>query len=297
MRATLVAAGRVAWVSSAALVAAVLFAGANPLEAHPGVGIVMDRQGNVYYTDLTQVWKIAPDGSRSIAVKNVHTHELCLDADGNLYGEHLWYEGEKIDRWGHRVWRLGVDGKLQDVLPAQEGFRKNYSFVRDATGNMYWSEGDGPVEIRKRAPDGVISTVGKCASCRGGGWMAAAPQGAVLFLDLGDLRRMAPDGVLSTVAKHLESRSLTQLQVGDRHLVMGLWTDRDGNAYVAVYGARQVKRIDRAGRVKIVASSSFPWSPTGGLVADNGDLWLLEYSLTNNARVRRIRKDGSEKIF
>jgi len=297
MRATLVAAGRVAWVSSAALVAAVLFAGANPLEAHPGVGIVMDRQGNVYYTDLTQVWKIAPDGSRSIAVKNVHTHELCLDADGNLYGEHLWYEGEKIDRWGHRVWRLGVDGKLQDVIPAQEGFRKNYSFVRDAAGNMYWSEGDGPVEIRKRAPDGVISTVGKCASCRGGGWMAAAPQGAVLFLDLGDLRRMAPDGVLSTVAKHLESRSLTQLQVGDRHLVMGLWTDRDGNAYVAVYGARQVKRIDRAGRVKIVASSSFPWSPTGGLVADNGDLWLLEYSLTNNARVRRIRKDGSEKIF
>jgi hypothetical protein len=127
--------------------------------------------------------------------------------------------------------------------------------------------------------------------------MAAAPQGAVLFLDLGDLRRMAPDGVLSTVAKHLESRSLTQLQVGDRHLVMGLWTDRAGNAYVAVYGARQVKRIDRAGQVKIVASSSIPWSPTGGLVADNGDLWLLEYSLTNNARVRRIRKDGSEKIF
>lgn len=297
MRATLVASWRVTWASSAALVAATLFAGANPLEAHPGVGIVMDRQGNVFYTDLAQVWRIAPDGSRSIAVKNVHTHELCLDADGNLYGEHLWYEGEKIDRWGYRVWRLGVDGKLQDVIPAQEGFRKNYSFVRDAAGNMYWSEGDGPVEIRKRAPDGVITTVGKCASCRGGGWIAATPQGEVLFLDLDDLRRMAPDGVLSTVAKHLQSRSLSQLQVGDRHLVMGIWTDRDGNAYVAVYGARQVKRIDRAGQVKIVASSSIPWSPTGGLVADNGDLWLLEYSLTNDARVRRIRKDGSEKVF
>ena len=281
----------------AVILALTFFAGTHPLEAHPGVGIVMDRQGNVFYTDLSQVWKIAADGSRSVAVKNVHTHELSLDAEGNLYGEHLWYEGERIDKWGHRVWRLGVDGKLADVIPAREGFRKGYSFVRDAAGNLYWSEGDGPLEIRRRAPDGAITTVGKCASCRGGGWMTVTPEGTVLFLDQGDLRRMAPDGALSTVAKNLASRTLTQLQVGDRHLVMGVWTDPEGNAYVAVYGARQVKRIDPAGGIQVVATSSFPWSPTGGLAAANGDLWLLEYSLTNEARVRRIRKDGREKTF
>ena len=281
----------------AVILAAAWLFGNGALEAHPGVGIVMDRQGNVFYTDLAQVWKIASDGSRSIAVKNVHTHELCLDADGNLYGEHLWYEGEKIDKWGHRIWRLGADGKLVDVVPAREGFRKNYSFVRDAAGNMYWSEGDGPVEIRRRAPDGVITTQGKCASCRGGGWMTATPDGTVLFLDQGGLRRMGPDGASSLVAKHLESRSLTQLQVGDRHFLMGVWTDRAGSAYVAVYGARQVKRIDSEGHVEVVATSPPPWSPTGGLVAPNGDLWLLEYSLNNEARVRRIRKDGSETIF
>jgi hypothetical protein len=64
-----------------------------PVMAHPGVGIVQDSRGNVFLTDLKQVWKIAPDGQRSVAVPNVHTHELILDKDDNLYGEHLWYEG------------------------------------------------------------------------------------------------------------------------------------------------------------------------------------------------------------
>ena len=35
-----------------------LLAGAAPLVAHPGVGIVMDQRGSVFYTDLARVWKI-----------------------------------------------------------------------------------------------------------------------------------------------------------------------------------------------------------------------------------------------
>src|SRR5262245_19545380 len=85
---------------------------ASVAEAHPGVGIVQDSRENVFYTDLKQVWKIAPDGTKSVAVAGVHTHELCLDSDDNLYGEHLWYEGDATQKWGHRVWRLKPDGTL-----------------------------------------------------------------------------------------------------------------------------------------------------------------------------------------
>ena len=73
---------------------AVLALAATPLSAHPGIGIVVDSRGNVFYTDLKQVWRIAPDGTRSVAVPGVHTHELYLDAQDNLFGQHLWYEGE-----------------------------------------------------------------------------------------------------------------------------------------------------------------------------------------------------------
>jgi hypothetical protein len=34
--------------------------------AHPGVGIVMDSKGNVYYTDLSRVWKIDTRGKNQL---------------------------------------------------------------------------------------------------------------------------------------------------------------------------------------------------------------------------------------
>ncbi|HET6768433.1 MAG TPA: hypothetical protein VFH08_13575, partial [Chitinophagaceae bacterium] len=42
---------------------------------HPGIGIVKDCKGNIYYTALKQVWKIT-NGIKTIVVPNVHTHEF-----------------------------------------------------------------------------------------------------------------------------------------------------------------------------------------------------------------------------
>src|SRR5688572_23144493 len=86
-----------------AMKAALLFLISATMLAHPGVGIVMDSRGNVFYTDLSHVWKIAPDGAKTIAVRGVHTHELALDSADNLFGEHLWYEGDATRPWAHRV--------------------------------------------------------------------------------------------------------------------------------------------------------------------------------------------------
>jgi len=53
-----------------------IFLTAGSVSVHPGIGIVKDSKGNIYYTDLSRVWKIAPDGKRSAVVNKVHTHEL-----------------------------------------------------------------------------------------------------------------------------------------------------------------------------------------------------------------------------
>lgn len=79
------------------LVACCLVVAAITLTAHPGIGIVKDSKGNIFYTDLKQVWKITPDAIKTIAVKGVHTHELFIDEQDNLFGEHLWYNGEAKD--------------------------------------------------------------------------------------------------------------------------------------------------------------------------------------------------------
>ena len=273
-----------------------LFAAA-PLLAHPSVSVVMDARGNVFYSDLARVWKISPEGRKSVAVEAVHAHELFLDGQGNLYGEHLWYEGEKTDRWRHRVWRRSRDGAVTDVYPARPGFRTDYSFVRDGTGSMYWVERDTPTLFRKRAPDGAVSTVAECPRCSDVRWMTVTPDGTLEFVDGRDLYEISPAGAIRLRARALGRPTLLRPHAGGHHVVMGLWTDGARNVYAAVYGTGEVKRVAPDGRVTVVARSTLPWSPTGGMIGPDGSLWILEYSITNAVRMRRIDRSGRVTVF
>ena len=90
--------------------------------AHPSVSLIMDSRGNVYYSDLEQVWKIDVHGKKTVVVHNVHTHELYLDKDDNLFGEHLWYNGETANTWGHYIWKLTINGTLEQIKPPTIAF-------------------------------------------------------------------------------------------------------------------------------------------------------------------------------
>ncbi len=273
---------------------------AAPARAHPGVGIVMDRQGSVFYTDLVHVWRIAPDGSRSVAVRDVHTHELFVDAAGNLFGEDSRYLGGT--RYRHRIWRRAPDGRITDVVPWREGFRRDYGFVRDRAGAMYWVQcPEGACAIRRRAPGGRTTTLAPGVRLTRNAavvnWLAVAPDGTVYFPDGRDLRRLDARGRVATVAAGLAPRTPVQPGVGELHALLGMWPDARGNVYVANFAGRSVARVTPEGRVATVARTPAPWSPSGVLVAPGGDLWLLEYSLTNQARVRRIAPSGRVTVF
>src|SRR6476661_357768 len=147
--------------------------------AHPGVGIVMDRQGNVFYTDLFRVWRITPDGRKSVVVPDVHTHELSIDSAGNVFGEDLKYIGD--DKWRHRIWRRSADGRVSDVVPWTEGFWREYGFVHDAAGAMYWVRCPERVcTIRKRTAAGRVSDVAPGTRYADNiNWIARGPAGSL----------------------------------------------------------------------------------------------------------------------
>jgi sugar lactone lactonase YvrE len=265
------------------VLAASLAAGA--AAAHPAVGIVMDSRGNVFYSDLAQVWRIAPDGGKSVAVPRVHTHELALDGQDNLYGEHLWYEGDETKQWGHYVWKRAPDGQVSKVIAPRRGFLTDYSFVRDRAGTMYWADREASV-IRKRLADGRVAVHAR-APFRDVRWMTTAPDGTLYLIDTTDLVRITPEGQVVTVARSLSRPNPFWPFTGERHLLMGLWADGHGGVFVADYASRQVKRIAASGEVSVVETSSLGWSPTGGLMTPGGDLWVLEYSAANQVRARR----------
>jgi hypothetical protein len=256
----------------------------------------------------------------SVAVPKVHTHELCVDADDNLFGEHLWYEGDATKKWGHRVWCLRRDGTLVDVIPAREGFLGDYSFVRDLAGNMYWAErgetGERTV-IKKRSPNGI--TTHATADFRDVNWVTAKRDGTLFLIDAGDLCRVAPDGKVITIATKLSEHKPPPAHVSNRHYHQGIWTDNKGDVYVAVTEERLVLKVEADGTSTAVARSGDnpqtrgnaasrivkgagdlvveSWSPAGGMFDGDGNLWLLEHSSRHAVRARRIDRNGKEHIF
>ena len=127
---------------------------------------------------------MSPAGKIEATISVVHSHELCLDAADNFYGEHVWCEGDRTGQWGHYVWKRSPNGSVEKVIPPTKGFPVNYSVVRDKHGNMFWPErwpaGDGTPgtrayesanRIRRRSATG-IETIAE-PRFRNVRWMAA----------------------------------------------------------------------------------------------------------------------------
>ena len=272
--------------------------GLTTVEAHPGVGIVMDSKGNVFYTDLAHVWKISPDGNRSIVVENIHTHELYIDEQDNLYGGHEWYEGEATDKWGNYVWCLSKDGEFEIVIPEVEGFLDNNTLVRDAQGNSYWAEQLGDFQILNRqTPDGqnTIFTKHQFKNIR---WMHFSDFNKNLYVvDMLKIKKVSSSGNVTVVADNLKENKPPFEGVADRHYLFGIWTDETEDVYVAVYGANKVKQIRTDGEIKTVFESKNGWSPCGGMIAPDGTKWIMEFSKSNTTRIIKIELDGEQTIY
>jgi hypothetical protein len=256
-------------------------------KAHPGVGIVEDSKGNVFYTDLKQVWKISIDGRKSVVVPNVHTHELYLDESDNLFGEHLWYNGDR-NTWGHYVWKFNASGRIEKIIPDKEGFLENYSFVRDHFGRMYWADRRVPCQkvVRKNADNTQTTMEPHCFdNIRK---IETTADGTIFLIDFQDVKRIDKNGKLTTLASKVANKNWTKSTAENQNSVMSIWVDKLGNLYTAVTSERVIKKFAADGKEEIVFKPSLPWTPSGGMIDKNGNLWVLECTITNDVRVEKI---------
>jgi hypothetical protein len=257
--------------------------------AHPGIGIVRDRKGMIYYTDLVHVWRIAHSGKAEIIIPNVHTHELSIDGEDNLYGENQWYNGERLNTWGHFIWKWNPRSGLDTIYGPDTGFVKNYGFTRDGRGNVYWAERFTQSRIKMKRPDGTINTLAEGKFGRVNNWMYVTPEGTLYFIGGNDLYRVPPSGKATVLVKNINA---TYGPSPPRHSYFGMWSDRSGHIYLADYAARAVKQVTETGIVRQYLATSKEWGPTGGVFDDSGNLWLMEWSTRNEMRMRKITDPG-----
>lgn len=279
-----------------------------PLAAHPPVSVVVTPDGRVFFSDLNRIWVLEPDGTFRVALAGVHAHELRRDATGRVCGDDVQNVG---DDYRFRFWCLAADGTVDNVLDWTEGHPNvlGWKLTEPAAGAKsagdaarYWAIGEGGV-LRLTDGDGR----GDVVAALGGGeigpsWVVADGEGAIVVRG-GSVLRVAVDGETEVLADDLITRTEEFGFLHDRHALMKPWRDTDGRLYVPVFAGQRVLRLDRgaSGRAtsppETVFRSEGSWSPVGGAGLADGTTWLLEWSASNQPRLRRIGPDGDERVF
>ena len=249
---------------------------ASRAEAHPGSGLVVDRDGTVYFVvaGTNLIMRVARDGRASVLVNREELrlpHHLVLSADGSLYA---------ASDFDGKVWRVGRDGSLREYFNSNRATRPTPGrsevfvgsfgdpFTIDPAGNIYALASRNDSAIIRVAPDGKVTPLAKTAKFGPlhFGSMAWGPEGALYLSDARRVWRIVGDS-----ATPIEPSGVRLL------LATGLAVDSAGNIYVADYSARRVVRLAPDGAVNTPpAIARLRVSRPTGVFLAGGAIYVLD---------------------
>ena len=301
-----------------AAVAFICALAAGVAHAHPAAGIVVDREGRVYFSDLVRVWRVDAQGKLSLFRdgKGVHTHELFIDEAGNVYGTDGVYD-PATERHGIAIWRMTPAGEFKYLLPPTYDPPRGLSMWRDRAGNTFAWEGDNyrkqGARLVRRSPDGTVTRLagsdyghadgrGEKASFGLTHFTALGPDGSVYVTDESYVRRVSPDGTVTTLAADIRvDRADKPEEKGAPSYLSGISVDPQGFVYVADFSNGRVIKIAPDRKIETVFRSERPWSPNG-VAWGGGALYVMEYAATTvhgpfSTRVRKLSPDGASTVL
>jgi sugar lactone lactonase YvrE len=288
----------------------VLLPGSVP--AHPAWGIVVDRNNQIYFSDIETVWKIDAQGKLTVfraGVSGTHVHEINLDENGNLRGVDNSYE-PATQRFSTALWTMTPEGKFSYVVAPTFDPPKAMTNWKDSAGNSYYiGQSDNTTRkifVLKRTPDGEVSTLAgnrkvgdeyRQVALYNLAGTAFGSDGALYFADHGNVHKVTIDGAMTRLAGPLAIENRADSPIPDSSVtnLFGIALDEQRNIFVADYGNRRVLKITSDGAISTIASAEKPWTPTGVALKD-GNLYILEFGFTPPStylpRVRKLSVDG-----
>lgn len=278
------------------LIISFLFAGSE-LFAHPGSGIAIDRQGNVYFVDTgSGVWKIDREGKLT-KLSAPALHWMAMDVDGKLGSVTLPH----FSRDDATVVRDAADPRIL--------VSSDFPITVGPDGSLYypWLDDSEQLRIFRLAPSGKTSVAvapppgAEGSSRRWLNGIAVKSDGSIYYAEDRAIKRYTPQGKLTTLVADVtlsgcESVPGVEPEVGP--YLRGLDVDASGNVYVAAAGCGAVLKITPDKKITTILQASSPWSPTAVAVSGS-DIYVLEYlhTATDNRRewlprVRKVSSDG-----
>jgi hypothetical protein len=271
--------------------------------AHPGSGIIVDAQGNVYFAHIGRgVGRLDPQGKLTYVGDTHGGHWMCLDAQGSFSRT----QPKHFER-------ITPDGVKPAVIYADGG--SPIAVLRD--GLLYYASNNekmtpGALQVTRQSPDGEISIFPpdgkKTTEAQGITGLAPGPDGALYIAQPSAVLKLKMDGTFTTLASSIELKDcdVDYPDHNPRSLLpslRGLAVDADATVFAAAVGCRAVVKISPAGKVETVLKAERPWSPTG-VAVQGGDVYILEYTNANGnlnegwrPRVRKLAHDGKVTIL
>lgn len=274
-------------------------------EAHPAWGIAVDRQGQVYFSDLKTIWKIDVQGKVSVFKADGHTHDLNIDETGNVYGEHNFSS----------IWKMTPAGAFSYLFAPDANSPRGVSIWKDRGGNMYSVEQNNHIKretlLLKRTPSGKVSVLagGRYGHADGKGsrakfsnivGMTFGPDGSLYVVDSSGIRKVTMDGGVTTLVRQIKLENASENSAGGSSL-FGIAVDPQSNVFVADYGNRRVLKVTPSGQITTLVRTAEPWFPTG--VAGRGsEIYILEEAHTPayapiGTRVLKLSSDGKLSVL
>ena len=263
--------------------------------AHPGSGIVVDKNGQVYFTDTGKgIWKI-DSGGRLEYIPGSRFHWMTIDPMGYFAGS-----PKSFGQYFERV-------TAQQSKPALI-MCSDFPLVVNSDGNMYYANTrHDAASIIRRSPEGkesVLATDKIFAFVNG---IAVGPDSVIYVTESSDphantVRRISKNGKITVIATYKgKMRDDTPLETTPAYC-RGLCIDASGTIYVAATGSRSVLKITPDGKQSVLLEEQSPWMPTG-VAIDKGSIYVLEWHDVPAAqleireawipRVRKIGPDGT----
>ncbi len=261
--------------------------------AHPGSGIVVDKEGQVFFTDTGQgVWKIAGQGKLTRLPASLF-HWMAIDEAG--------YFAESQKNFGEWFERVTPQSSTPALIMSSD-----FPLTINRDGNLYYADTrPRSARIVRRTPDGKESVLAADEAFKGIAGIAAGPDGSLYVTDFHAIQKITMDGKVSQFATPEiigsgKDRAIKPPPEAEANYCRGLAVDSQGIVYVAATGSRRVLKITPGGDVSTILQASSPWSPTGVAVF-SGEVYVLEWQdappsrlETRNAWIPRVRKVGRD---
>lgn len=294
---------------------------ATSTNAHPATGVVVDRDGNVYFSDLETIWKVSAEGKLTVFLagqRGRHVHELAIDGEDNIYGGDVSYN-PVTQGWPSAIWKMTTDGKIVHLLDTTETPPRGMSIWRDRAGNSYWVDQNNHTRTQtlllKRTAEGVVTTlaggayghadgIGTAAKFGSVGGMAFGPDGSLYLTDGASIRKVTMEGAVTTIGSgpdFRDGKDQPRFLSGLSASLTGLTVAQDGTVYAADSGNRRLLRVTPQGKVEAIVRTEPPFFPNGVAISGS-DLYVLEVGFTlpnisSGPRVRKIAADGKQTIL